>query len=125
LCRFVPIWMATDAKSVRAAVKAAIWPVWDTASPIPPTTGLMASRRVFGRAVSTHSAGFDREIDTLGSPRELAEIRLALLEECVSTLLSLGSRIEESGRIARQLLNPGEAVRVGIESGFEDTQGGR
>src|SRR4030081_3217589 len=65
----------------------------------------------------------------LGSPqspsrtlRKLGEVRFAFLHVRVAALLRLFAHVIEQGRIARQLLDAGEAVISSIESSLEHSQ---
>src|SRR4029453_8049514 len=57
-----------------------------------------------------------------GKPPELAEIRLALFDVRVAAFLSFGRQVVEERRVARELLQSGLPVAVGIERGLETTQ---
>src|SRR5947209_12620585 len=61
----------------------------------------------------------------LGQAREPGEIGLALLQEGILALLTLFGHVVEHGGVASQFLNTGKAVRVRVESRFEEAQGKR
>ena len=61
-----------------------------------------------------------------GPPRELAEIGRPLFQEGIAPLLAFRRHVEERGGIARQFLDAGQPVGVGIEGGLQHAQrGGR
>src|SRR5436190_15723752 len=58
------------------------------------------------------------------APREPPEIGRTLLEECPASLVGLLGLVEQHRRVAGELLEPGESVRVGVESPLQEPNRG-
>src|SRR5690606_21848217 len=77
-------------------------------------------------AAMSHAFG----LDTAGplasrKARELREVGFTLFEERIVTLLRLLSLVEQERRVAGELLQTRQAVRVGVERSLEEPQGRR
>src|ERR1035438_4172679 len=99
-------------------------------SPVPTSTGATAAGSVRGRAAISQiliPPGIDAAAEAaisatseptrpLGSPRELREVSRTLLQIGVPALLGLLAHVEEQVGVVGQLLNPGQAILVGVEA---------
>src|SRR5207245_9184033 len=66
-----------------------------------------------------------RRCPSLRKPRKLREVRLPRLDEGVPALLRLVGQVVQQRRVAGQLLDAGQAVRVGVEGRLEEAQRSR
>src|ERR1700733_705247 len=109
---------------------------WNTcakpAHAVPTSTGATAAGSVRGRAAISQiliplgiaAAGVltASPPEPLSPPRELGEVGRPLLEVGVTALLRLFAHVEEEVRVVGQLLDPGEAILIGIEARLEHTE---
>src|SRR3954449_6954238 len=86
---------------------------------VPTSTGATEAGSVRTRAAITHMR------TVLGTAGELREVGLALLDVGVTSLLGLGRHVEEEVGVVGELLEPGEPVLIGVETGLEQPQGER
>src|ERR671912_1876584 len=87
------------------------------AAAVPTSTGHTAATSVRGRAPWTQTRM------RLGALGELGEVGPPLLPEGVAALLGLLGHVVEEGGVPGELLDPGQAVGVGVEAGLEQPQG--
>src|SRR5688500_17865457 len=97
------------AVTIAAAARHATTSPSPAAQAVPTSTGTTAAGSVRGRAPATHRF-------TSGAPGELREVGRALLLVGVAALLGLLRHVEEQVRVVGQLLDPGEAVLLGVEA---------
>src|SRR5687768_9054554 len=92
---------------------------------VPTSTGTTAAGSVAGRAAPSQTRaalmpGGRRRRSR--KARVLREVGLPLLEERVLPLLRLLRQVVEQRRVAGELLQPREAVGVGVEGGLQEAQ---
>src|SRR5215212_4470515 len=89
------------------------------ASAVPTSTGATAAGSVRGRAAISQMWKVGLSSRPLG---ELGEVRPSLLPIRVAALLRLFRHVEEERRVARQLLDPGQAVVGRVHRGLQHAQ---
>src|SRR5829696_4959001 len=85
-------------------------------SAVPTRTGATDAGSVRTRAAMTQMRS------VLGPAGELREVGLALLDVGVTALLGFRRHVEEQVGVVGQLLDPGQAVLVGVEARLEEAQ---
>src|SRR2546423_9392125 len=106
--------------SVAAKVNGWKMPSWP-ASAVPTGTGATAAGRVRGRAAMSQIRA-PLGIRRLRAAGKLREVRAALLDVGVATLVRLLAAVEEEVRVVGELLEPGEAVLGRVEARLQQAQ---
>src|ERR1700739_1141618 len=120
LDRLVPTWMNRAPSS--AARKRSEWTTCSTpANAVPTSPGATAAGSVRGREAINQiriplifAAGAAITL-TSRPPRELGEVRAALLQVGVAPFLGLLAHVEQEVGVVGELLDPGHPVLVGVE----------
>src|SRR5690348_668311 len=98
-----------------------------TATAVPTRTGETEAASVAGRTADHQTrarlgTGAAATVIASGSFRKAGKVRLSLLDVGVASLLRLFAHVVEQGRVAGQLLDPGQPVVGGVHAGLDHAQ---
>src|SRR6185503_10117944 len=85
-------------------------------APVPTSTGAIAAGNVGVRAATSQARAALREL------RELAEVRLSLLDESIAAFLGLIADVVQERRVAAELCETRQPIGIGVERRLQQAE---